>query len=59
MSNVTEANSLYSPNLLAALSLRLGSAAARLLGLRARIPPGTYTSVVSIVFCQEKVSEWG
>jgi hypothetical protein len=47
------AKSLYSPNLVAALSLRRESAAARLLGLRVRIPPGTYTSLVNIVLCQE------
>jgi len=32
--------------------LRLGSVAARLLGLRVRIPLGTWMSLVNIVFCQ-------
>jgi len=36
--------------------LRCRSAAARLLGLRVRIPPVAWTSVVSVVCCQVEVS---
>jgi hypothetical protein len=40
-------------------SLRGGSSAIRLLGLRVRIPPGhRYLSVVSVGFRQVEVSEW-
>jgi hypothetical protein len=39
--------------------LRRGSAAARLLGLRVRIPPGAWTSVVSVVCYQVEVSASG
>ena len=38
--------------------LRRGSAAARLLGLRVRIPPGAW-SVVSVVYCHVGVSASG
>ena len=37
--------------------LRRGSAAALLLGLWARIPPGAWSSVVSVVCCQVDVCE--
>jgi hypothetical protein len=40
-------------------SLSLGSAAARLLGLRDRIPPGTWISVVSVVCCEVEFSVSG
>jgi hypothetical protein len=33
-------------------------AAAGLLGLRVRIPPGAWLSLVSVVFCQVEVSVW-
>jgi hypothetical protein len=39
--------------------LRGGSVAARLLGLRFRIPPGALMSVVSVVCCQVQVSASG
>ena len=39
--------------------LRRGSAAARLLGLRARIRPGAWMSLVSDVCCQVEVSASG
>jgi len=38
--------------------LRRGSAAACLLGLRVRNPPGAWMSVVSVVYCQAEVSAW-
>ena len=38
---------------------RLGSAAARLLGLCFRIPPGSWMSVFSVVCCQVEVSKSG
>jgi len=41
------------------LGLRRGSAAARLLGLWVRIPPGAWMSVVSVVCCQVEVSASG
>ena len=40
-------------------SLRRGSAAASLLGLRVRIPPGASFSVVSVACCQVEVSAMG
>jgi hypothetical protein len=39
--------------------LRRGSAAARLLGLVVRIPPGTCLSLVSVVCCTVEVSAMG
>jgi hypothetical protein len=39
--------------------LRRGSAAARLLGLRVRIPPWAWVFVVSVVCCQVEVSAMG
>jgi hypothetical protein len=39
--------------------LRRGSAAARLPGLRVRIPPGAWMSVASVVCCQVEVSATG
>ena len=39
--------------------LRLGSAAAALLGLQVRIPPRAKLSAVSVVCCQVKVSAMG
>jgi hypothetical protein len=39
--------------------LRRGSAAVRLLGLRVRIQPGPWMSVVSVVCCQVEVSATG
>jgi len=39
--------------------LRRGSAAARLLGLWVRIPPGAWMSVVSVMCCQVEVSVTG
>jgi hypothetical protein len=39
--------------------LRRGSTAARLLGLRVRIPPTAWMSVVSVVCCQVEVSATG
>ena len=39
--------------------LRRGSAAARLLGMRVRIPPGAWMSVVSVVCCQVEVPATG
>jgi hypothetical protein len=39
--------------------LRQGSAADRLLGLRVRIPPVAWMSVVSVVFCQVEFSATG
>ena len=39
--------------------LKRGTAAARLLGLWVRIPPGTWLSVVGVVCCQVEVSVTG
>jgi hypothetical protein len=39
--------------------LRRGSAAARLLGLRIRIPPGAWLSLVNVVCCHVEVSASG
>jgi len=39
--------------------IRYGSAAARMLGLRVQIPPGTCISLVSVVCCQVAVSASG
>ena len=39
--------------------LRRGSAAACLLGLRVRIPPGAWTSALNFVGCQADVAAYG